>query len=192
MKNTIIYILGHSGSGKYSIGTEIAKLQNFKLIDNHYINNVIFQLIETDGKSKLPEKVWEFTRSVRKAVFGTIKELSSIESNFIFTNALMKEQEISEPIYQDILEIVKKRKAIFFAIVLDISKNELKNRISNPERREKYKDISPENAEKAFNNFHVFEPNYKNTFHINVDNKTAKEAAIEILEKISLTIASTG
>jgi len=191
MRNTIIYILGHSGSGKYTIGNKIAKLHNFKLIDNHYINNVIFQLIETDGKSKLPEKVWEFTRSIRKAVFGTIKELSSIESNFIFTNALMKEQEISEPIYQDILEIVKNRKAIFFPVVLDISKNELKNRITNSERRERHKDISPENAEKAFDNFHVFEPNYENTFHINVDNKTAKEAAIEILEKISLTIAST-
>jgi len=194
MENTIIYILGHSGAGKYTIGTEIAKLKNFKLIDNHYINNVIFQLIETDGKSKLPEKVWEYTRSVRKAVFGTIKELSSIEANFIFTNALMKEQEISEQIYQDILEIVNYRKAKFFPIILDISKNELMNRISTQERRNRYKDISKENAKNAFECFNVFEPTYSTKFHINVENKTAKEAALEIIkkiEKISLTIAST-
>jgi len=192
MKNTIIYILGHSGSGKYTIGREISSLYDFKLVDNHYINNVIFQLIETDGRSQLPEKVWEYTRAVRKAVFGTIRDLSNPNSNFIFTNALMKEQAISEPIFNDILDIVGYRKSNFFTVILDISKEELKKRISNVDRQERLKDSSPENAEKAYDSLNVYEPKDQKAIHVDVTNKTARQAAEEIMEKVSLAPASRG
>lgn len=50
MKNTIIYLLGFPGTGKYTIAKEICKQADFKLVDNHLINNPLFTLIENDDK----------------------------------------------------------------------------------------------------------------------------------------------
>lgn len=186
MQNTMIYILGHSGSGKYTIGKEISNLLDFKLIDNHYINNVIFQLIETDGRSKLPERVWDYTRAVSKAVFGTIRELSNPNASFIFTNALMKEQANSESIYSDVLEVASYRNSRFFTVVLDISKEELRRRVSSVDRRKRLKDISPENADKAYDSLSIYTPRDQEVIPVDVTNKTARQAAEEIIARMGV------
>lgn len=72
MNNTIIYLLGHEGVGKYTIAKEITKLTGTKLVDNHAINNPIFNVIYSDGKNDLPDAAWYRVRQVRTAVFETI------------------------------------------------------------------------------------------------------------------------
>jgi len=44
MDNTIIYLLGHEGVGKYTIAKEIVTMTSARLVDNHAINNLIFSL----------------------------------------------------------------------------------------------------------------------------------------------------
>jgi shikimate kinase len=39
LQNTIIVLFGFAGTGKYTIGRELARLTGAKLIDNHLINN---------------------------------------------------------------------------------------------------------------------------------------------------------
>ena len=40
--------------------------------NNHWINNPIFGLIDTDGVSPLPDAVWSQTAKIREAVLETI------------------------------------------------------------------------------------------------------------------------
>jgi hypothetical protein len=49
MENTIFYLIGPPGVGKYTVGRIIATRSGAKLVDNHYWNNVVFGLIEQDG-----------------------------------------------------------------------------------------------------------------------------------------------
>ena len=65
MQNTIIYLIGFAGTGKYTIAKEICRLTNARLVDNHLINNPVFSLIRADGKTLLPESVWEKTWAIR-------------------------------------------------------------------------------------------------------------------------------
>ena len=52
MNNTIIYLIGHYGVGKFTIAQAIAEATDARVFDNHLANNVIFSLIREDGKTK--------------------------------------------------------------------------------------------------------------------------------------------
>ena len=54
MNNSIIYLLGHYGVGKLTVAKAICAVTGARLFDNHLINNVVFSLIEADGKTTLP------------------------------------------------------------------------------------------------------------------------------------------
>ena len=66
-KSCVIYLIGKSGIGKYTIAQELAKA-NFIICDNQLINNPIFTLLNYDGFSKIPDIGWEAIRRIRTAV----------------------------------------------------------------------------------------------------------------------------
>jgi shikimate kinase len=41
MRNTMIYLIGFAGAGKFTIAKEICKSAEARLVDNHLINNPI-------------------------------------------------------------------------------------------------------------------------------------------------------
>ena len=49
MKNTIVYLIGYAGTGKYTIAKEIAVLTGAVIVDNQLINTPIFSVIAADG-----------------------------------------------------------------------------------------------------------------------------------------------
>src|SRR5580698_1059674 len=89
-QNTFIYLIGFPGTGKYTIAQEIARKENFRLVDNHLINNPVFSLIPLDGQTKLPERIWDNTRKIWEAVSDTIIHISPREYNFVLTNSLIQ------------------------------------------------------------------------------------------------------
>jgi hypothetical protein len=69
MNNTIIYLIGLPGVGKFTIGKEINKRTGARLIDNQLINNPIFSLIAADGFSPLPEIIWDRIGAIRRIIW---------------------------------------------------------------------------------------------------------------------------
>ena len=57
MENTIIHLIGPPGVGKYTIASQIAGRMGARLVDNHAIANVIFNVIAPDGVTPLPEGI---------------------------------------------------------------------------------------------------------------------------------------
>ncbi|MDK1096459.1 MAG: hypothetical protein QGM47_04240, partial [Actinomycetota bacterium] len=55
------------------------------IIDNHWINNPIFGLIDQDGLTPLPPQVWDRVGEVALAVVMTAEELTPRNWNAIFT-----------------------------------------------------------------------------------------------------------
>ena len=54
MDNIFLYLLGFAGTGKLTIARAFARSVGAKVVDNHWINNPIFGLIDPDGVSPLP------------------------------------------------------------------------------------------------------------------------------------------
>src|SRR5579871_3953542 len=86
LKNLFIYLVGFGGTGKLTIARALAPLIGAKVVDNHWINNPIFGLIDPDGVTPLPHGVWVQVGKVHDAVMETMATLAKPGTNFIFTH----------------------------------------------------------------------------------------------------------
>ncbi len=100
---TIYLLIGFPGAGKYTVACELARQLNelgrpTRVVDNHYVNNPIFGLIDVDGRTKLPDEVWDFAHRVREVLLDTVERLSPCDWSFVFTNYIgVRETEIADP-----------------------------------------------------------------------------------------------
>ena len=181
MDNTIIYLLGHEGVGKYTIAKELVKLTGAKLVDNHATNNLIFSLIDTDGKNDLPDVVWHRVRQVRAAVFETIATLSPPEYSFVFSNALKEDRAKDKVVFNQILEIARVRSSRLAIIRLSCSTSEITKRIVNADRTERFKSIDANAAKERNETQSVLKPEHPNVLELDTTSLSAAEAAKKIL-----------
>ena len=82
----VVYLVGFAGTGKLTIARALAPSINAIVVDNHWINNPIFGLIDPDGVTPLPMDVWVQVGKVREAVLETVATLAKPGRNFIFTH----------------------------------------------------------------------------------------------------------
>lgn len=184
IKNSIIYLIGFAGVGKFTIAKEIVSLSNFKLVDNHLINNPIFSVIETDGKTPLPEEVWEKTKVIRETVFDVIQTISPSSFNFVLTNELIEGRKGDIEIYQKVLALANKRGSLFLPVRLICAENELCKRVESEDRKLYFKEIDVDAAHQKSQISNVLNPNHSNLFTLEVTHLTAKQAADVILKRL--------
>lgn len=193
MTNTMIYLIGFAGVGKYTIAKAIAEmmagtLEACKVVDNHYVLNPIFNLIAQDGVTPLPAQVWENAMQVRLAVLATIEHLSPKDWNFVFTNELVEDGLTEDAdgsnlmLYSQILKVAQARGARFVPVRLLCDLEEHLSRVVRPERRERMKDVAPNEARDKHANHKLFMPDHTNTLTLNVTGLTPEIAAQTILE----------
>ena len=183
MKNTIIYLIGHAGTGKYTIAKEICKHIDAKLVDNHYINNPVFNLLEITDE-ELPEKVWDLTDRIKSIVFEAIADLSPKHYNFIMTNVLYEDEARDHKNFFKLQELAEDREATFVPVMLGISEEALIERRTDKGRAERLKDTSAENAKREYNEKVVLDFEHENRFDIDVSDIPPDQTAAKILEHI--------
>ena len=182
--NTIIYLIGFAGTGKYTIACELAKMTGAKLVDNHLINNPIFSVIEQDGKTKLPLSVWNETAKIRKAVLHAIRTISPPHYSFVFTNELYQDDPDDLRIYRQIARLASARDAAFFPIRLLCNAAELHRRKSTPDRRAHFKEIDVSTIEWLLTHHEVLKINHPNLLTLDVSDITAEQSAGKILAHV--------
>ena len=131
----MIYLIGMSGTGKYTVAQHIAH-HGYQMVDNHLINNPILSLIKLDGVTPVPYEAWDAIGKIRKIVFDFIACEQS--TNYVLTNEVLETDE-DRALYKQVLELASKRKALFVPVRFTISSDEHTKRITSPGRAERFK-----------------------------------------------------
>ena len=186
LRKTIILLMGFAGTGKYTIGLELATLTGAKLIDNHLINNSLFTALNADGVTPLPYEIWDKVGQVRAIVYETIRELSPPELSFIFTMQLLEDDPRDQEAFVDLEQLSGDRQSLFapFRLVCDVE--ELCRRVVNPVRAERLKQIDVDSARRRALTRQVLNPVHPHVRTLDVTSLTAIESARQILNEIEL------
>ena len=147
MNNTIVYLIGHYGVGKLTIGKAICAMTGARLFDNHLANNVIFSLVREDGKTPLPEGVWDMIGVIRDQAFRAMEELAPRQASFVLTNCLIEGDPMDHAAYEKVRGLAERRGSVFVPVVLRASDAAHAARIGAPERAERLKHTHAESAQ---------------------------------------------
>jgi hypothetical protein len=183
--NTIVALIGFAGTGKYTIGRELCQRTGAKLIDNHLINNPIFTVVDADGVTPLPAKVWDRVKEIRATVYQAIGELSPPEMSFVFTMELRESNPMDHLALQDLELLAAARQSRFIPIRLICGVEELCRRVADPERVAMLKEISPELARKKSAEDSVLNIPHPNLRTLDVTKRTASGSVDAILDEVS-------
>ncbi len=145
---TVFYLIGLPGVGKFTVAKAMARLaaeagQQLVVVDNHYVNNPIFGVIDTDGSKPLAQAVWDRVAEVGEAIFTTIETLSPQEWSFVFTNYLAQGEPGDWRWFQRVRRLAKVRSSQFVPVRLLCDTDELCRRVTSLERRERLKLVDP-------------------------------------------------
>jgi len=146
MNNTIIYLIGHYGVGKLTIGQAICAATDARLFDNHLANNVIFSLIRADGRTPLPEKVWGMIDVIRNQAFKAIEELTPSHTSFVLTNCLLESYPGDRETYEQVKAVAKRRGNVFVPVILTASDAAHAVRVGSADRETRLKHTDVESA----------------------------------------------
>lgn len=183
-KNTIIYLIGFAGVGKYTIATEICAQTHCRLIDNHLINNVVFSFVREDGGKKLPPEIWRRTQKIRTIALDTMVDLGNRDFSYVFTNQLRQDDQEDWQIYNAIESAATKMNSLFVPICLECDPDENKKRIVSADRAALYKATSEKLVDQNRDE-KPLQPTHKNTLNLNVTRLSANKAAHAVLKHVS-------
>jgi hypothetical protein len=144
-------------SSRQQAADDIGQEPIIRLVDNHLINNPVFNIVKLDG-SKLPPQVWDNVGKIWDVVFDTMTDLSPDDMSFIQTNALSDQDESDRDLFNRVANVAKKRGANFVPVRLLCAQEELEKRIQSPERKANLKDTNPQNIRDTYNTHTVITP----------------------------------
>jgi len=177
-------LIGFAGTGKYTIAKELGKF-DYKVVDNHLINNPIFSLLDLDGVTPIPENAWEAIRKIREVVLNFV--VQDRTSPYVFTNELL-EEEYDYAIYNQVKNAAEQRGSSFIPVKLKISLDEHSKRIRNLERKERFKEttISHDRVKKGM--IKISHPNLLELEATHLNAAQAASAILEFVEEIKLVV----
>jgi hypothetical protein len=181
----MLVLIGFAGTGKYTIGRELCERTGARLIDNHLINDPIFRVVNADGVTPLPARVWDRVKEVRAAVYKAIRELSPPDTGFVFTMELRESKPEDHRALRDLEHLAAARQSRFIPIRLICGVEELCRRVADPSRVAMLKEISPELARKKSVEEEVLNVAHPNLRTLDVTKRTASGSVDAILDEVS-------
>ena len=171
----VLYLIGRSGSGKYTIAKQLEKY-GFKIADNHLVNNPIFALLDLDSVTPIPDEAWNAIAQIRTHVFDFIAQ--EHKHNYVLTNELL-DDEGDHKLFAQVQEMAERRGSLFVPVRLHLSKEENARRIQMPDRALRFK--STRIDERAYQKS-LIQVSHPNLMDIDVNHLTAEAVAQKIME----------
>ncbi|HEX2753280.1 MAG TPA: hypothetical protein VHP34_09320 [Alphaproteobacteria bacterium] len=182
IQGTFIHLIGYPGTGKYTIAQEIKARADFRLVDNHLINNPVFTVARIDGKTALPPQVWENTGRIWRIVLESIRDLSHLHFNFIFTNALFETDPDDRAWYEEIRDFVAARGSTYIPVRLTIEDvEEHRKRLTAEGRDQRFKATDPQGPERFRDRGSILCIDHPHCLTLDVTNIGAVAAAEAVL-----------
>lgn len=188
MNNTIIYLIGHYGVGKLTVARQICAQTDARLFDNHLANNVIFSLIRADGKTPLPERVWDLIGVIRDQALLAIEELTPAGASFVLTNCLLDGDPMDRATYEQVRGLAERRKSVFVPVMLHASDAAHAERMASSDRAERLKHTDAASAERkrrATELLHIDHPNRLDLDTSTLPPQRAAQLIIEHAERLA-------
>lgn len=179
---TIFHLIGSPGVGKYTVAKEIVELTGARLVDNHAIANVIFNVLATDGVTPLPDGTWPHVGAVRKAVLDAMRTIAPRHLSYVFTNFLVGEDEKELAAFEEMVGLAAHRESMFVPVLLRCETSELMNRIGTESRRQRMKLVDPVQGGKYNDETPRFETDHPNVLRLDVTSIAPGESARRIVE----------
>ena len=186
MKNTMVYLIGYAGTGKYTIAKEIAVLTGAVIVDNQLINNPVFSVVAADRKTPLPAAVWPKIESIRRIVLDTVAELAPPEANFLFTNELYEGKPMDRRWYEDVAILATKRNALLVPVILRCEPEEVYRRVTSPERAVRFKETSADRTRENIHTFKLLRIDHPNCLELEITHLSPIQAAQAILTHVEI------
>jgi len=180
MNNTIVYLLGHYGVGKLTVAKAICAATGARLVDNHLINNVVFSLIEADGKTELPDAVWDATEAIWKVAFSVLEQLAPPRWSYVLTSSLIDDP-IDRRWFDRAALMAERRNATFLPVVLTCDEAEHARRIPTPERAANYKHTEVASGLARRHNVRLLPIDHPNRMTLDTTHLSPTEAAAQII-----------
>lgn len=157
-----------------------AQAPEFRLYDNHTLNNVVFPFVYVDSATKLPPEIWDAVRRVRNVALETLVDLGNRDFCYIFTNQLFHDDAEDQELYELMEETARRMQACFLPVCLDCAEHIHKERIAVPEREAHFKmtrvSFVDEVSECA-----ILRPEHSNRLDLDVTRLSPAQAAERIL-----------
>ena len=119
-----------------------------RVVDNQWINNPIFGLLDNDRVSPFPKAVWTEIEKVRSAVLETIALISPPSTSYILTNELYDDDPECHTITAMVMDAARRRGSPYIPIRLQCSATELSKRVVGSERAMRLKSMDPRTAQR--------------------------------------------
>jgi len=195
MENVIIYLIAFAGTGKYTIAKELVGLTareniEFRLLDNHLVNNPVFNVVRIDGKTKLPSGIWSKVEAIWEVVFDTMLNMAPVHFNYILTNALHDGDLEDHAWYKRVERMAQTKQAVFIPVFMRCQKQELLKRVVNEDRNHRMKMICAKTAESFCDHEKILAVQHKNMLDLDVTNLSAQGAAKNILEHVKKIVGN--
>ncbi len=184
MENVLVYLVGFAGTGKLTIARALAEATGAKVVDNQWINNPIFGLLDHDRLTPYPAAVWRQIDKVRDAVLETIATLGAARASYVFTHEGFEGDPGDRQIYEAIRQTAHRRGACFLPIRLICNEDEIVKRVVSPDRALRLKNMDPERSLRSVRNSIVLKPNHENEVMLDISEKQPPEVVSMILEQV--------
>jgi hypothetical protein len=178
--STVYYLIGWPASGKRTVGLALAELTGARLLDNHLINDPIFQAVGATGVGSLPDGTWPLVGRVESAVLEAAL-LAPPELSFIFTNVLVQRPGELET-FETRRQLAAARQARFVPIWLLCDEAELRRRIPLEDRRARLKLRDEAGLTRMLEQHGALLPPPQGALMLHTDKLTPEETARKILE----------
>ncbi|MGE0856644.1 MAG: hypothetical protein AB7L18_11210 [Hyphomicrobiaceae bacterium] len=142
----IVHLLGPAGVGKLTIACALAPRLTARVVDNHWINNPIFGLLDNDRLTPFPPEVWTKIEKIRSAVLETIAAISRPEASFILTNELYDDDADDRTVAAQVMDAARRRGSPYVPVRLQCAAAELAKRTVAIERAARLKSMDPQSA----------------------------------------------
>ncbi|NAZ74321.1 hypothetical protein GTQ99_02625 [Kineococcus sp. T13] len=179
----VVFMLGYPGTGKRTVGGQLAQQLGGVLVDNALINRPLLELFQWDGVALLPPAIWDYVVPIRDAVLRTIEDLAPPTNSYVFTNVI-EDGPTAAATYDTLRSLAHRRGSLFLAVMLSCEIEEQVSRIDNPDRVALRKGCDPEGYRAYTLTTPLYQPPPTEVLHLDTTQTAPADNARRVLDEL--------